>query len=76
MNSSPFGPWTVTASKEDFDPLPKVNSKCTLHESLTATNTSNHLDALAVRDNIADPEYGVFFGNDHRRYRGDFEVLF
>jgi hypothetical protein len=54
----------------------KVNSKYTLRISLTATNMSNHFNALAVHDNIADPEYGTFFGNYHRRYRGDFEVLF
>ena len=54
----------------------KVNPKYTLRVSLTATNISNHFNALAVHDNVADPEYGVFFGNYHRRYRGDFEVLF
>ena len=43
---------------------------------LTGTNISNHFNALAVHENIADPEYGVFFGNYHRHYRGDFEVLF
>jgi hypothetical protein len=54
----------------------KVSPKYTLRVSLTGTNISNHFNALAVHDNIADPEYGVFFGNYHRRYRGDFEVLF
>jgi hypothetical protein len=54
----------------------KVSPKYTLRVSLTSTNMSNHFNALAVHENIADPEYGTFFGNYHRRYRGDFEVVF
>jgi len=54
----------------------KVSSKYTLRLSVTAVNISNHFNALAVHDNIADAEYGVFFGTYHRHYRGDFEVLF
>jgi hypothetical protein len=54
----------------------KINAKYTVRISLTTSNISNHFNALAVHDNIADPEYGTFFGNYHRRYRGDFEVLF
>ncbi len=54
----------------------KVNAKYTLRISLSAFNLTNHFNPLLVRDNIADPQYGVFFGNYHRRYRFDFEVLF
>jgi hypothetical protein len=54
----------------------KVNPKYTLRLSLTALNITNHFNALAVHDNIADPQYGMFFGNYHRRYRFDFEVVF
>jgi hypothetical protein len=54
----------------------KVNPKYTLRLSLTAFNISNHFNALAVHANTADPLYGAFFGNYHRRYRGDFEVVF
>ena len=54
----------------------KVNQKYTLRVSLTGFNISNHFNALAVHDNIADPYYETFFGNYHRRYRFDFEVLF
>ena len=54
----------------------KVSPKYTLRVSLTTTNISNHFNALAVHDNIADPEYSTFFGNYHRRYRADFEVVF
>lgn len=54
----------------------KVNPKYTLRLSLTTFNMTNHFNALAVHANTEDPLYGIFFGNYHRRYRGDFEVLF
>jgi hypothetical protein len=54
----------------------KMNTKYTLRFSVTGYNLTNHFNALAVHANVEDPQYGVFFGNYHRRYRGDFEVLF
>ena len=54
----------------------KVSLKYSLRLSVTGFNLTNHFNALAVHENIADPQYGVFFGNWHRRYRFDFEVLF
>lgn len=54
----------------------KINPKYTLRLSLTGFNLTNHFNALAVHANTADPQCGVFFGNYHRRYRGDFEVIF
>jgi len=54
----------------------KVSPKYTLRLSLTALNITNHFNALAVHNNIDDPQHGIFFGNYHRRYRGDFEVVF
>ncbi len=54
----------------------KVTPKYTVRLSLSAFNLTNHFNPLAVHANVADPQYGVFFGNYHRRYRGDFEVIF
>jgi hypothetical protein len=54
----------------------KVTAKYTVRLSLTGFNLTNHFNALAVHSNVDDPQYGVFFGNYHRRYRFDFEVLF
>lgn len=54
----------------------KISPKYKIRLSLTTFNLTNHFNALAVHDNIADPSYGIFFGNYHRRYRGDFEVIF
>jgi hypothetical protein len=54
----------------------KVSPKYTMRLSLSGYNLTNHFNALAIHANIADPQYGIFFGNYHRRYRFDFEVLF
>jgi hypothetical protein len=54
----------------------KVSKKYSVRLSVTGFNLTNHFNALAVHSNIADPRYGVFFGNYPRHYRFDFEVLF
>jgi hypothetical protein len=54
----------------------RVNQKATLRLSVSGFNLTNHFNALAVHNNIADPRCGIFFGNYHRRYRFDFEVIF
>ena len=54
----------------------KIDLKRTLRFSVSGFNLSNHFNALAVHANVADPQYGMFFGNYKRRYRADFDVLF
>jgi hypothetical protein len=54
----------------------KVSGKYTVRLSVTGFNLTNHFNPLAVHSNIADPQYGTYFGFYHRRYRFDFEVLF
>lgn len=54
----------------------RVSPKYGLRFSITGFNLTNHFNALAVHANEADPQYGVFFGNYHRRYRLDFDVVF
>ncbi len=54
----------------------KVTPKYAVRLSVTGFNLTNHFNALAIHDNTADPQFGVFFGNYHRRYRFDFDVLF
>jgi hypothetical protein len=54
----------------------KISPKYTVRLSGTGTNLTNHFNALAVHNNIADPQQGIFFGNYHRLYRGDFDILF
>jgi hypothetical protein len=54
----------------------KVSPKYSVRLSVTGMNLSNHFNALAVHANVDDPQYGIFFGNYHRRYRGDFDIIF
>ena len=54
----------------------KVTPKYSVRLSVTGFNLTNHFNPLLVHANTQDPQYGAFFGNWHRRYRFDFEVLF
>jgi hypothetical protein len=54
----------------------KINEKYSLRFSLSVLNITNHFNALDLHANTADPQYGVFFGNYKRLFRGDFDVLF
>ena len=54
----------------------KISPKYTVRLSVTGHNLTNHFNALAVHENIADPAFGVFFGNYPRRFRADFDVIF
>jgi len=54
----------------------QVDSKHAVRLSGTVTNLTNHFNPLEVHSNIADPQYGVFFGNYPRRFVLDFDVLF
>lgn len=53
----------------------KVTPKYTVRLSVTGSNLTNHFNALAIHNNLGDQQYGVFFGNNHRRYRFDFEFV-
>ncbi|HJZ69778.1 MAG TPA: hypothetical protein VKF81_16760, partial [Blastocatellia bacterium] len=54
----------------------KVSDKYTLRFSVRGLNLSNHFNPLAVHSNVADPQFGVFFGNHRRRFLADFDVIF
>jgi hypothetical protein len=44
--------------------------------AVSGFNLTNHFNPTTVRPNIADPQFGLFFGNYKRRFRLDFDVLF
>ncbi len=44
--------------------------------TVTVQNLTNHYNPLQVHSNIADPQYGNFFGNYNRKYLLDFDFLF
>jgi hypothetical protein len=53
-----------------------VREKYTLRFALSGFNLTNHFNALDVHANVTDPSYGIFFGNNRRRFQGDFDILF
>lgn len=77
----PFGdrsrfPNYFSADTRILKDVPVKGGKYTLRFSWSGFNLTNHFNALAVHSNIADPQYGVFFGNYQLRHRADFDVLF
>jgi hypothetical protein len=54
----------------------QVSPKYALRFSLSGFNLTNHFNALDVHRNTDDREFGVFFGNNQRKFRLDFDVIF
>lgn len=54
----------------------KVNPKYTVRLSVSDFNLTNHFNPEAIHYNIADPAFGLFFGQRSRRFTADFDVLF
>ncbi len=57
---------------KEFQITPKYAGRL----SVRALNLTNHFNALAVRSNTADPQFGTFFGSYGRRFKLDFDLLF
>ncbi len=54
----------------------RVSDKYTLRIGVSGSNLTDHFNPVSIHTNIADPAYGVFFGEYRRRYTADFDVLF
>jgi Carboxypeptidase regulatory-like domain/TonB dependent receptor-like, beta-barrel/TonB-dependent Receptor Plug Domain len=54
----------------------QVTKKYGVRFAVSGFNLTNHFNALDVHRNIADPQFGTFFGNFRRRARVDFDVIF
>jgi hypothetical protein len=54
----------------------KVTSTYSVRLSVSGFNLTNHFNPEANHWNTADPAYGLFFGERHRRFTVDFDVLF
>jgi hypothetical protein len=54
----------------------KVTEKYSFRFGVSGSNLTNHWNPISVHANTADPAYGLFFGEYHRRYTADFDVLF
>jgi hypothetical protein len=53
-----------------------VSAKYSLRFSVSGFNLTNHFNPEAVHSNVDDPSYGLFFGERHRRFTVDFDVIF
>ena len=54
----------------------QVTPKHAIRLSATVMNLTNHFNALEIHSNVADPQYGRFFGNINRKVLFDFDFLF
>jgi hypothetical protein len=54
----------------------QVSPKYAIRLSVSAFNLTNHFNPEAIHGNVDDPAYGLFFGERHRRFTADFDVIF
>jgi hypothetical protein len=54
----------------------QVSKKYAVRFSGSFLNLTNHFNALDIHSNVADPQYGQFFGNYQRHFLIDFDVLY
>ena len=53
----------------------QITKKHSIRISIPMQNLTNHFNPLEVHSNLADPQYGSFFGNYPRRFLLDFDFL-
>jgi carboxypeptidase family protein/TonB-dependent receptor-like protein len=44
--------------------------------SISVYNMTNHFNPTSIHANVADPQFGLFFGQNKRRFRVDFDLVF
>jgi hypothetical protein len=54
----------------------KINDKYGLRLSVNGYNLTDHFNPSVVHNNIADPQFGIFFGDYQRKFTADFDILF
>jgi len=54
----------------------RVSPKYSLRLSVSGFNLTDHFNPEAYHANIADPAYGLFFGQRGRHFTADFDVIF
>ena len=53
-----------------------MTDKYSFRFGVSGSSRTNHFNPISVHANTGDPAYGLFFGEYHRRYTADFDVLF
>jgi carboxypeptidase family protein/TonB-dependent receptor-like protein len=54
----------------------KLKDPTSVRVSLSFYNLTNHFNPTSVRANVVDPQFGLFFGQNQRRFRVDFDLIF
>jgi hypothetical protein len=54
----------------------KLKDPTFVRVSVSIYNLTNHFNPPFVHNNIADPQFGLFFGQNKRRFRLDFDLVF
>jgi len=54
----------------------KLKDPTSVRVSVSFYNLTNHFNPPAIHNNIADPQFGLFFGQNKRRFRVDFDLIF
>lgn len=54
----------------------KLQDPYAVKVSFSIYNLTNHFNPPSLHNNIADPQFGLFFGQNKRRFRVDFDIVF
>jgi hypothetical protein len=54
----------------------KLKDRTSVRISVSIYNLTNHFNPTSIHNNIADPQFGLFFGQNKRRFRLDLDLIF
>jgi hypothetical protein len=54
----------------------KLKDPTSVRVSISVYNLTNHFNPSSIHANVFDPKYGLFFGENKRRFRVDFDLVF
>jgi hypothetical protein len=54
----------------------KLHDPYSVKVSFSIYNLTNHFNPPSLHNNLADPQFGLFFGQNKRRFRLDFDIIF
>jgi hypothetical protein len=54
----------------------KLKDPTSVRVSVSVYNLTNHFNPTSIHANVVDPQFGLFFGQNKRRFRVDFDLIF
>lgn len=54
----------------------RLQDKYSVRVSVSVFNLTNHFNPPSLHNNAGDPQFGLFFGQNKRRFRLDFDIIF